>query len=162
MQSKNKIPLVVIGIGNVLCSDEGVGIHVARQLEGMKLPSNVNIFDCGTSVIAVLEAMDGAEKAIIIDAVSSGEEPGTVKRYTKEDLFKMEGKLLKLISLHQLDLITIFKIVSLTDAYTMPREVIIIGVEAKSIESSLELTEEVRKAVPKVIETIICEINVLP
>lgn len=161
MQSKDKPPVVVIGIGNILCSDEGVGVHVARELERMKLPPNVGVFDCGTSGIAVLEAMDGADKAIIVDAVSSGGEPGTVNLYTIEDLVRMDDRLLKLVSLHQLDFIATLRLAELTNAYRIPREVIIIGVEAKSLECSMELSNEVRKAVPKVIEAIIREIDVL-
>ena len=151
---------MVIGIGNILCSDEGVGIHVVRELERMRLAPNVEVFDCGTSGMAVLEAMDGAEKAIIVDATSSGEVPGTVRLYTMDDLGRMEDRLLKLVSLHQFDLIATLRLAELTNAYRMPSEVIIVGVEAKSMECSLELSDEVRKAVPKVIKAVIREIEV--
>lgn len=160
MKSKDKPPVVVIGIGNILCSDEGVGIHVVRELERMRLAPNVGVFDCGTSGMAVLEAMDGAEKAIIVDATSSEDEPGTVRLYTMEDLGKMEDRLLKLVSLHQFDLIATLRLAELTNAYRMPSEVIIVGVEAKSMECSLELSDEVRKAVPNVIKAVIREIEV--
>lgn len=153
--------IVVIGVWNMLLSDEGVGIHVVNKLKNAHLPSSVDVYDCGTNGIAVLEAMDGAEKAIIIDAVSSGKEPGTVLLYTIEDLVKKEDGLLKLVSLHQFDLIATLRLAKLTDAYRMPSKVIIIGVEAKSLECSLKLSAEVRKAIPKVIETITHEIDVL-
>jgi hydrogenase maturation protease len=151
--------VVVIGIGNILCSDEGVGVHVVNELKRMKLPSNVKVFDCGTNGMAVLEAMDGAEKAIIIDAVSSEKEPGTIYFFMIEDLAKMEDRLLKLVSLHQFDLIATLKLAELTGAYRMPHKVVIIGVEVKSLKCSLELSDEVKRAVPKVIEAIIREIE---
>ncbi len=150
--------IAVIGIGNVLCSDEGVGIHVINRLKRMKLPRNVQLFDCGTNAIAVLEAMDGAKKAILIDATSSGGRPGTVRLYRVGQLSKMEDGLLNLVSLHQFDLITALKVAKLTGAYNIPDGLVVIGVEVKSLESSPELSEEVRAAIPKVVEMVIREI----
>ena len=149
--------VAVIGIGNVLCSDEGVGIHVINEFKRETLNSNAKIFDCGTSGIAVLEAMDGTEKAIIIDAVSSGSKPGTIHLYTMEDLLRMEDNTLKLVSLHQFDLMATLKLGMTTNAYKMPRKIIIIGVEVKSLESSMDLSDELTEALPKVIETVIHE-----
>ena len=152
---------MVIGIGNILCSDEGVGVHVVNELRRMTLPPNVKIFDCGTNGMAVLEAMDGAKKAIIVDAVSSGKEPGTVHVYMIEDLVRMGDGLFKLVSLHQFDLLATLKLAELTNVYRIPPKVVIIGVEVKSLECSLELSDEVRKAIPEVIETIVREIGPL-
>jgi len=149
--------VAIIGIGNILCSDEGVGIHVINDINHEALNSNVKVFDCGTSGIAVLEAMDDTEKAIIIDAVSSGRKPGTIHLYTMEDLLRMEDKTLKLVSLHQFDLMATLKLGMTTNAYKMPCRIIIIGVEVKSLESSMDLSDEVTKALPKVIETVIHE-----
>ncbi|MCP8308262.1 MAG: hydrogenase maturation protease [archaeon] len=159
MRSKDKPSLVVIGVGNILCSDEGVGVHIVNELQNMTLPPYVAIFDCGTSGIAVLEAMDGAHKAIIIDAVYSGGEPGTVYLYTMKDLLQMEDRLLTFVSLHQFDLISTLKLADLTNAYKMPYEIVLIGIEAKSLELSMSLSDEVKKAFPKIIEAIMREIQ---
>lgn len=155
----NKPSIVIIGIGNVLCSDEGIGVHVINELKRITLPPNVKVFDCGTSGMAILEAMDGAEKAIIIDAISSGKEPGTIHIYSIEELLRMEDNLLKLVSLHQLNLISTFKLAKLTDAYRMPPQIIIIGIEIESLEYSLKLSDKVTKVIPKVIEMIIHKIE---
>lgn len=159
MHPKNKPKIVIIGIGNLLYSDERIGVHVVNELKGKTLPSNVKVFDCGTNGIAVLEAMDGAEKAIIVDAVSSGKEPGTIHIYTVEELAKMDGRLFKLVSLHQFDLIAALELARITNAYKIPTKIVIIGVEAKSLKYSMELSDEVKKAIPKVIKTIIKEIK---
>ena len=152
-------PVVVIGVGNALFSDEGVGIHIIEALKRMELPPYVDVVDCDTNGLAVLESLDGAQKGIIIDAVSSGGLPGTVYRLTVEGLLGMEDRLLKLVSLHQLDLIATLKLAQLTDVYRLPEDIVIIGIEAKSFATGLELTEEVRKAIPKVIDLILKEIE---
>lgn len=159
MKSKSKPSLVVIGVGNILCSDEGVGVHIVNELKRMILPSYVAIFDCGTSGIAVLEAMDSARKAIIIDAVYSRGEPGTVYLYTMDDMLQMEDRLLAFVSLHQFDLISTLKLANLTDAYKMPHEIVLIGIEVKSLDCSLSLSDEVKKSFPKVIDAIMQEIK---
>jgi hydrogenase maturation protease len=161
MHSGDTPRVVVIGVGNTLCSDEGVGVHVVNKLERMMLDSKIEVFDCGTNGFAVLEAMDGADKAIIIDATSSGKEPGTIQLYTMEDLLRMEERTFKLVSLHQFDLLATLKLGEMTSAYRIPRKVVIIGVEAKSTEYSSELSNEVKNAVPRIIEAIVRETQVV-
>lgn len=159
MGGKGKAPVVVVGVGNILCSDEGVGVHVVNKLKQTALPPDVEVFDCGTSGIAVLEALDGAEKAVIIDAVLTGGKPGTVHRFTVEDILAMESGLFKMVSLHQFDLIATLKLAQLSGAYRMPREIVVIGVEAKSLEPGLELSEEVKRSLPRVIEAVLREVK---
>lgn len=159
MKYKNKPKLVIIGVGNILCSDEGVGVHIVNELKNMALKSNVALFDCGTSGIALLEAIDGSDKAIIIDAVYSGKEPGTIHLYTINDLLQIEDRLLTFFSLHQFDLISTLKLASLTNAYRIPRKIVLIGIEAKNLDCSLNLSNEVKKAFPKVIDAIMQEIH---
>lgn len=148
--------IAIIGVGNVLRSDDGIGIHVVNELKRVELPKNVKLFDCGTSGISVLEAMDGADKAIIIDATCSGEEPGTVRIYKLERPAK--GRLDKLVSLHQLDIVATIELAELMNI-KVPNEIIIIGVEAKSLDYSMELSNEVKNAIPKVIEAVIGEVR---
>ena len=82
LNPKDKPSVAIIGIGNILCCDEGVGVHVINELRQIDhLPSHVDVKDCWTSGIAVLEAMNGTQKAIIIDAVAMDKEPGTIYRY---------------------------------------------------------------------------------
>ena len=160
MEKKGGKPsIVVIGVGNTLFSDEGVGVHVVNQLKRMPLPSNVEVVDCGTNGIAVLEALDGAEKAVIVDAVSAGGKPGTIYRLTLSEILAMEDRLLKLVSLHQFDLIAALKLAELTTVYKMPRDIIIVGVEAKSFDLGLGPSEEIKRVIPKVVEVVLREIE---
>lgn len=71
---------LILGIGNTLMGDEGIGVHVVRAMEEKKLPSNVECLDGGTGSFLLLEPMQRANKVLLIDATIDGSEPGTVRR----------------------------------------------------------------------------------
>ncbi len=73
-------PLLVLGIGNVLMGDEGVGVHIVRRLQEMPLPPRVECLDGGCGSFHLLEAMQQAGKIILIDATIDGHAPGRVRR----------------------------------------------------------------------------------
>ena len=78
--------MLVVGVGNVLLRDEGVGVWVARALKTRPLPEGVEVVDLGTSCESLLALTDGVEKLVIVDAMMAGLEPGTVLRLRPEDL----------------------------------------------------------------------------
>lgn len=71
---------LILGIGNVLMGDEGIGVAVVNELEKTALPENVELLDGGVGSFLLLEPMQSAEKVILIDATIDGEKPGTVRR----------------------------------------------------------------------------------
>ncbi len=151
--------IVVVGIGNILSGDEGVGVHIARKLKAYRLPPGVEVYDCGTSGVALLEALDGADKAIIVDAALTGGKPGEISRLTLSDLEKLESSLLTMASLHHLDLVTTLHVAKLTDAYKLPKDVVILGIEPCSLEPSMELSPILKRKMPELITTVIQEIH---
>lgn len=148
--------IAIIGVGNILLGDEGIGVHVVRELENARLPKNVEVYDCGVSGMKILNILEGFDKAIIIDAVKAGGKPGEIYRFALEEALTGD---IRMTSLHELDLITAIKIAKLTNAYKLPKEVVVIGVEPKSLEESLELSPEVKKAIPEVIKLVFKEIS---
>lgn len=80
MERDNAAPTLVLGIGNLLMGDEGIGVHVARQLERMRLPEGVQCLDGGTGSFVLLEAMQQARRIILVDASVDGQPTGTVRR----------------------------------------------------------------------------------
>lgn len=74
--------VLVLGIGNVLMGDEGVGVHVVRRLELAPLPDNVRCLDGGTGSFLLLEPMQQAARVVLIDATIDGNPPGTLRRLT--------------------------------------------------------------------------------
>lgn len=74
--------VLVLGIGNVLMGDEGVGVHVVQHLDRTPLPANIQCLDGGTGSFLLLEPMQQASRVILIDAAIDGNAPGTVRRLT--------------------------------------------------------------------------------
>jgi hydrogenase maturation protease len=80
--SNNAKKTLVLGLGNVIMGDEGIGVHVVRALEQLQLPANVECLDGGTGGFVLLEPLQSAEHIILIDATDDGNPPGTVTRTT--------------------------------------------------------------------------------
>jgi hydrogenase maturation protease len=73
---------LVLGLGNILMGDEGVGVHVVRALEQHTLPSGVECLDGGTGGFTLLEPLQSADLILLVDAADDGNPPGTVTRTT--------------------------------------------------------------------------------
>jgi len=73
---------LILGLGNVIMGDEGVGVHVVRALEKHALPSNVECLDGGTGGFILLEPLESADHIVLIDAAADGNPIGTVTRTT--------------------------------------------------------------------------------
>jgi hydrogenase maturation protease len=77
---RNSAKTLVLGLGNILMSDEGVGVHVLRALEKHRLPPNIECLDGGTGGFILLEPMQDADRVVMIDAAADGNPVGTVTR----------------------------------------------------------------------------------
>ena len=116
--------VMVVGIGNYILQDEGVGVHAINRLMEMDFPEGVEIVDGGTHSYDLVDFFCQADNLIIIDAIQAGEEPGTMYRAPLEEMgLKSEENC---TSLHQLHFIEAIKMVNLMGYY--PR-VIVFGVE---------------------------------
>ena len=73
---------LVLGLGNVIMGDEGVGVHVVRALEKLPLPESVECLDGGTGGFILLEPLQNADRILLVDATSDANPPGTVTRTT--------------------------------------------------------------------------------
>lgn len=141
---------LVLGIGNLLLADEGVGVHVARALRQEGLPEDVVALEVGTAFLDALPEIEKADRIIIVDAMQADHEPGTVYRVPFDDCVKPEC----IASLHGFDL---SRTIYLAGRETSP-EAVVIGVEPARIDWDTELSPEVRQMVPRVIEAVRAEI----
>jgi len=146
---------VIIGIGNLILKDEGIGVHVIRELEGRELPPGVEVMDGGTATMELLGIIQEAERIIVVDALRAGGEPGTIYRVLPEDLMSETGRPL---SLHQVGLL---EVLGMAEQLGGHGKVVIIGVEPKEISWGTELTVEVEAKVPRVIEAVLEEVGTL-
>ena len=157
MQIKTRRGVLILGVGNILLKDEGLGVHVAEELQKQELPDNVEVIDGGTAGLDGLLSADGADKLIVIDAVRAGKKPGTIykTRLDADQRFSQEQPLK--ISSHQLGLLD--AIMAAEKIGCAPREIIIVGVEPGEVDCGLELTPAVKRAVGEVIKTVLEEIK---
>lgn len=150
-------PILILGIGNILLRDEGVGVRVVEAMQGLDLPEGVELVDAGTAGADLVDIMADRRKVIVVDAIEAQGAPGTILRLNGEDLLPEPGGLL---SLHQLGLVeSLFMAKQLGCA---PGEVIVFGIQPGQIRAGLELSPEVASAVPKVIEAVLAEIRQSP
>ena len=143
---------MILGVGNLLLRDEGVGVHVARSLLEMALPEGVKVLDGGTSP-DLPYLVEEAEKVVVVDAVQAGGEPGAIYRLTPEDVAARSETL---ISAHQMSLLENLRAMSLESG---PREVVIIGVEPKEISWGLELSPELKEKLPQIVQAVLTEVG---
>jgi len=140
----------IVGVGNLLMRDDGVGVHVAHELSDRPLPGPVEVIDAGTSAEAAF-ALGSVERVIVVDAAALGGSPGTVYRLTADDALAAEG----LRTCHDLGLVGTLRAAAGPDA----PEILVLGVEPKEIGWGVGLSWEVAAAVSKVIELVNAELK---
>ena len=136
MAVKNKV--LILGVGNSILSDEGLGVHLVKRLQGEVFPDNVEIMDGGTQSLELLAYMDKVAKLIIIDCVKGGAEPGSIFRFEpdKVNVIPNEHK----ISFHDLGIYDFIQLAALRES--LP-PTIIFGMEPKEIDWGEELSTPV-------------------
>ena len=145
---------MILGVGNLLLSDEGVGVHVANKLMEMDLPAGVEVIEGGTDGFRLMNVVTEADRLIVVDAVKGGSPPGSIYRFdikdapSSPDAFKT--------SVHQ---IGILEVVHLSELIGQTPETTVIGVEPGSLEMGMELSPEVQEKMPKIIELILEEVK---
>ena len=146
----------VIGVGNLLLKDEGVGVHVIQALQKLPLQGKgeLTIIDGGTCPDAFDLLPEGIDKLIVIDAVRAGGEPGAIYRFTPKDIVFRRGPI---TSLHQLGLEEGLRVMA--HAGLTPKDIVIIGVEPKEIDWGLEMSPELQETVPQIMDLVRKEIG---
>jgi hydrogenase maturation protease len=131
--------VVVIGIGNILMKDEGIGIYVINELinNGFHEKYDIEIIDGGITGLGMLEYMKDKEKVIIIDAIDFNSPPGTLFRFNYADnpAYKQATK----YSIHQIDAIDSIDL--LHNVYCHYPEIIIMGMQPYEIEIDMQLSD---------------------
>lgn len=156
MANDGRNEILVLGVGNILLKDEGIGVHVIKAMQHMKLPDNVTLFDGGAGGIDLLEQIEMAARLIIIDAIDAGHKPGTVFRFKPDEVKAiLDGHK---TSLHQVDLYDTLKLAKFIGCYP---ETVIIGVQPKEIAWGTEPTPDISAQIPLVIDLVTREIQAI-
>lgn len=148
-------PTVVLGVGNPLMGDDGLGLVVLEQLRGRgPFAPPVELVDGGTWDMNLLHMVEGAERLLLLDAVSAGLPAGKLVELWGDDLPKY---LSHKVSPHQIDLREVLAIAALRG--TTPRELVAVGVQPAKIEWGVELSAEVRNALPALVDRAVAVLN---
>lgn len=148
------ISVLVLGIGNLVMGDDGVGVMVAQQLQqGYRFPDNVEIMDGGTLGLDLLPKLENITNLIMIDAVETGQRAGTCVRLCGQELpVALETKL----SPHQMGLKDLLAVSELMGH--SPKEMVLIGVQPGSIEMEIGLTAEVGAQLETLVSNVLAEL----
>jgi hydrogenase maturation protease len=152
-------PVLVLGLGNPLQADDGVGCRVIEALEGAltgrELPPGVEVMDAGTPGVGLINLMEGRQRAIIVDAAEMGRQPGEVVRFRPEDV-TLTGSTER-FSLHRT---AVADALALAHALNLPLpEIVFFGVQPGTIGWRDELSPEVAAAVPGLVDAILEEVR---
>lgn len=142
---------VVIGLGNPLMGDDGLGILVLERLrDGWAFRPPLELLDGGTWGLNLLPHIERSSRLLILDAIDAGAEPGSLVQLEKNDIPRfLAGKL----SPHQIDLKEVLAIAELRD--TLPEEIVAVGLQPFSIEMREGLSAPVAAGVPRLIERVL-------
>ena len=148
---------LVLGIGNDILGDDGVGIHVARAVARKISAKETRVEETGAAGLSLLERIKGYDRLIIADAILTEKtEVGKIHRLTLKDLAPTNDS----ITPHDAALRTTLEIGNSLFPGEMPKDVIVFAIETHSVEDiGSEMTPAVRAAVPKVVKMILAEIE---
>jgi hydrogenase maturation protease len=144
-------PLTIIGLGNEFLSDDGVGIHVVRELKKRLAHTDVVVEELSLGGLQLLDYLAGFEKCVIIDAIVTGAHaPGTLSRFVQT----ADHEPVMLASSHQIDLGKVLALAALMGA-DLPQRLIVYGIEAEDITTFGETcSNEVSRAIPRIVDAI--------
>lgn len=149
-----RAPVLVMAVGNILRQDDGFADAVLKQLEALELPEHVELFDAGTSAIDLMEVFNGRERLVVIDAVRGGQAPGTLFRFSPEEV---EEQALPMNTLHQVGLLETLRLGELVDC--KPQSTVVIGVQPEATGLGIGLTAKVAAAVDGAVALVLKELE---
>ena len=147
---------LVLGLGNPILSDDGVGVRVAREVADQVKSPQVTVSETNVAGLGLLDAIVGYDKVIIIDAIQTGKgQAGQIYRMGSEDFSLTKH----FSSPHQVNLATALELGKML-GLAMPREITIFAVEAKDVSTfSEKCTSEVEEVIPEVVKMVLGELD---
>jgi hydrogenase maturation protease len=148
---------IVLGVGNPILRDDGVGIHVARRLKCLVNDPDVTVDEAFTGGMNLLDMIVGYDRAILIDAVKMKEgRAGDVGRFLLEDVDTFSYR-----NPHDASLLAAIRYAQKIGEGRIPKEIVIIGITIKETTSfGEELSPKVLEAIPRAIEVVMSELHV--
>ncbi len=149
---------ILMGIGNILMQDEGIGVHVVREIERRySFNPFIEIIDAGTLGLEILYMLqDGVDNLVVVDAVMGGKPPGTIYTFKNEEVKKYYLK--HKLSAHE---VGFSEVLALLEVIGKPvrQNLVLVGIEPVSFEVSLELHEKTASRMEDLVKTVLQELK---
>ncbi len=155
-------PLLVLGIGNVLLRDDGIGVRVVRTLEGLaargevRLPPGVRLLDGGTLGLGLLGELADARAIVVIDAVDLSRPPGSIEVLRGDAIGVLPGEPGASRADAVGELLAAARLLEV-----LPETIALVGIQPAEIAAGLGLTAALEAALPAAVETALTEIHAL-
>ncbi|KUO41220.1 MAG: hypothetical protein APZ16_06150 [Candidatus Hadarchaeum yellowstonense] len=146
---------LVVGLGNILLKDEGVGVRCVELLRSRNLNQDVKIVDGATMGFDLLEEMRGFDRVVLVDAVDMGKEPGYIASFGAEELLKVAGG--KKFSLHEFNLVDVIQLGKKL-GYPMDK-VRIVGIQPAEVGWGSRLSKIIEEKLPELAGRVLREIS---
>jgi len=146
--------IAVVGVGNILMGDDGVGVRAVEELRRENLPAQVTLFDAGTAFPTFFYQLVHFDKLIVIDAVKGGGAAGTVYRFGLEEV---QGNDRVLLSLHDLGIVETLLLQRLIDESA--EEIVFFGLEPARVQPSLKLSLTVKAKLRQLVDMVLQELE---
>lgn len=147
--------ITILGLGNILMTDEGVGVHIVNEFEKRyDLPEYVEIVDGGAAGLDLIPFIEGREKVLMVDAVNFDQEPGYIGSLENEQI---PAKLSMKTSIHHLGLMDVLCIVNMSG--NVPKDMCLIGIQPRSLELGLDMSPEIWDKKDVLIERIVSKLR---
>jgi hydrogenase maturation protease len=145
---------VILGIGNIILSDEGVGVRAAEALSAAyEIPADVEVIDGGTTGMELLGPLTGVDLLVVLDAIKAGRAPGTVVTLTGSEVPVF---FCSRLSPHQISICDV--LAGLEFSGEAPKDLVLIGCEPDSLELGLELTPMIAAQIPEMVRIAVAEL----
>lgn len=143
--------VLILGIGNMLRGDDGLGVHIVRQIQesGIPLPEGVELLDGGTAGFDLLGLIDGFDKIVIVDALKTDDRPGSIYRFTPEHASSRGAR----FSLHEVGIMEVIRTLNIMDNNP---EIEFVGIVPENIRDiDTTISDAVLESVPRAVEVIL-------
>jgi hydrogenase maturation protease len=152
---------LIVGVGNPLLGDEGIGCHVIERLSQMAMAADVSIVDCGCDLLNLASYIDEARRIIVIDAIRAGGKPGQIYRFDFDELDEMQtlGPGTESSSVHQLRIVDALRLLKQAYRSLTCCKITIIGIEPGALGLSTELSEQVDENIADLMRLLLEEVS---
>ena len=137
--------IMIMGVGNVLLSDEGLGVHFINDLKQEGVPDNVELIEGGTAGLELVHLIQDVDFLFVVDAVNAKTDPGALFRFKPDDMQVFPSSFE--LSFHQ---VGILEVLTTASIFGKVPETVIYGVQPKSLDWGMELSNEIKTALGRV------------